>query len=87
MKQPFGQHATELKMAPALTVEIARLLDPGKYKEAESLVRGLNAEMIKIKIALDAVDAACGRSVAEAIPIGSKSMIDDASTDRESLME
>lgn len=74
LQQPLGQHATELKMAHALAVEAARLLDQGKYKEAEPLVCGLKAE--GIEIALNAVDAAArafgGEGYSDRIDIGDR---------------
>ena len=74
LQQPLGQHATELKMAYALAVEAARLLDQGKYKEAEPLVCGLKAE--GIEIALDAVDTAArafgGEGYSDRVDIGDR---------------
>lgn len=74
LQQPLGQHSTELKMAFALAKEAARLLDQGRYKEAEKLVCGLKAE--GIEIAIDAVDAAArafgGEGYSDRVDIGDR---------------
>lgn len=38
LQQPMGQHTTELRMAHALAVNAAKLLDDGNYKEAAPLI-------------------------------------------------
>jgi alkylation response protein AidB-like acyl-CoA dehydrogenase len=74
LQQPLGQHSTELKMAYSLAKEAARLLDQGRYKEAEKLVCGLKAE--GVEIAINAVDAAArafgGEGYSDRVDIGDR---------------
>jgi alkylation response protein AidB-like acyl-CoA dehydrogenase len=56
LQQPIGQHTTELRMAHALALEAAELIDSGDYTNARPLICGLKAE--GVEIALQAVDAA-----------------------------
>ena len=74
LQQPMGQHTTELKMAHSLAIRAAKLLDEGKYSEAEPLINGLKAE--GVEIALMAVDAAArafgGEGFSELVDIGDR---------------
>jgi len=74
LQQPMGQHTTELKMAHALAVNAAKLLDEGKYSEAEPLINGLKAE--GVEVALKAVDAAArsfgGEGYSNLVDIGDR---------------
>lgn len=74
LQQPMGQHTTELRMAHALAVNAAKLLDGGNYKEAAPLVNGLKAE--GVEIALEAVDAAArafgGEGYSDRVDIGDR---------------
>jgi alkylation response protein AidB-like acyl-CoA dehydrogenase len=61
-------------MAYSLAKEAARLLDQGRYKEAEKLVCGLKAE--GVEIAINAVDAAArafgGEGYSDRVDIGDR---------------
>ncbi len=74
LQQPMGQHTTELRMAHALAVNAAKLLDDGNYKEAAPLINGLKAE--GVEIALKAVDAAArafgGEGYSDRVDIGDR---------------
>lgn len=74
LQQPMGQHTTELKMAHALAVQAARLIDQDRYSEAEPLINGLKAE--GVEIALKAVDAAArafgGEGYSDLVDIGDR---------------
>ncbi|MBL8813963.1 MAG: acyl-CoA dehydrogenase [Planctomycetaceae bacterium] len=74
LQQPMGQHTTELRMAHALAVNAAKLLDDGNYKEAAPLINGLKAE--GVEIALSAVDAAArafgGEGYSDRVDIGDR---------------
>jgi alkylation response protein AidB-like acyl-CoA dehydrogenase len=74
LQQPMGQHTTELRMAHALAVNAAKLLDEGNYDEAEPLINGLKAE--GVEIALNAVDAAArafgGEGYSDRVDIGDR---------------
>jgi alkylation response protein AidB-like acyl-CoA dehydrogenase len=74
LQQPMGQHTTELKMAHSLAIRAAKLLDEGKYSEAEPLINGLKAE--GVEIALNAVDAAArafgGEGFSDLVDIGDR---------------
>ena len=74
LQQPMGQHTTELKMAHSLAIRAAKLLDEGKYSEAEPLINGLKAE--GVEIALKAVDAAArafgGEGFSDLVDIGDR---------------
>jgi alkylation response protein AidB-like acyl-CoA dehydrogenase len=56
LQQAVGQHTTELRMAKALAIEAAAMLDEGKGKEADAIINGLKAE--GVEIALATVDSA-----------------------------
>jgi len=56
LQQPLGQHMTELRMAYALAVEAAEMIDRGEYQKARGIVCGIKAE--GVEIAINAVDAA-----------------------------
>jgi len=56
LQQPIGQHTTELRMARALALEAAEMIDRGDYTNARPLICGLKAE--GVEISLNAVDAA-----------------------------
>ncbi|MCA9129335.1 MAG: acyl-CoA dehydrogenase [Planctomycetales bacterium] len=74
LQQPMGQHTTELKMAHALAVQAAKLIDEDRYSEAEPLINGLKAE--GVEIALKAVDAAArafgGEGYSDLVDIGDR---------------
>jgi alkylation response protein AidB-like acyl-CoA dehydrogenase len=74
LQQPMGQHTTELRMAHALAVKAAELMDSGRYDEAEPLINGLKAE--GVEIALNAVDAAArafgGEGYSDRVDIGDR---------------
>lgn len=70
----MGQHTTALKMAYSLAIRAAKLLDEGKYSEAERLINGLKAG--GVGIALNAVDAAArafgGEGFSDLVDIGDR---------------
>ncbi len=74
LQQPLGQHSTELKMAWALAIEAAKLIDERRFAEADELVCGLKAE--GVEIALKAVDAAArafgGEGYSDLVDIGDR---------------
>ena len=74
LQQPLGQYTTELKMAYALAVDAAELIENGDTKEADKLICGLKAEAIES--ALGAVDAAArafgGEGYSDLVDIGDR---------------
>jgi alkylation response protein AidB-like acyl-CoA dehydrogenase len=74
LQQPLGQYTTQLKMAHALAVRAAKLLDQSNYDDAEVLINGLKAE--GVEIALSAVDAAArafgGEGYSDLVDIGDR---------------
>jgi hypothetical protein len=74
LQQSMGQHNTELRMAHALAVKAAKLLDEENHKDAAPLINGLKAE--GVEIALNAVDAAArafgGEGYSDRVDIGDR---------------